>query len=225
MQGIAEKFITVGAAGGSYAIPASDMFSQYLFTSVSTATLVAPYTVTAATPTKTTQYNLFYDAHLITSGANVVSFFGTTLNAQQALQGKINIIATYQFSNPIGWKVAIIPGTGDSDAIVMPVSFESGNQSANKWIAPCAGIFTRIDSCVTKQLAGTDAGTITPQINATSVTNGLISIPASSAVNVLSNNTPTALNVFKQDDVISVISAKVTPGGAALVTLRFLRTP
>lgn len=224
MFGIAEKFVTITNAGGNYTIPATDQFSLYLFSG--TATLAAPYVVTADTPTRTTQYTIFYNGAVTTAGANVVSFFGTTLTADQALRGKLIIIATYKLAAPdIGWKVVVLPGTGWNDSVAIPVSFEAGEQCGNKWVAPCNGTIVKLDSFVTKAIAGTDNGTITAAIAGVGVTNGVVTVDMSSALDVQDSATPTALNTFTAGQIISLTTAKVTAGGKCLVTLKYLRTP
>ncbi len=78
---------------------------------------------------------------------------------------------------------------------------------------------------MTTALSGTDDGTVTLKIGSTAVTNGLITIAASSAINTQDSATPTALNIISAGDIISAVSAKTTTGGAALVSITLTRTP
>jgi len=111
------------------------------------------------------------------------------------------------------------------EAFVVPVSFETGEQCDNKWKAPFDCTVTDIYAIVTKAIAGTDSGTITPKNNAgTTMTGGVITFTASSALNTAQTSTPSANNTLSDGDVMSLTTAKTTAGGKALVTIHVTRT-
>jgi hypothetical protein len=70
----------------------------------------------------------------------------------------------------------------------------------------------------------TDDATITPKNNAgTTMTNGIITIPAPSSTNDTFESTPTANNAFNKGDVIKFTGEKVTAGGKALLSLEVVK--
>ncbi len=224
MEGIAEKFYTITNAGGSVTFPASDQYSMYLFQG--TATLAAPYTVTATTPTRTTSYTIFYNGAVTTAGANVVSFFGTTLTADQALRGKLIIIATYSFTGSVGWKVAILPGTGLEETHTLSVSFAAAQVGDFPVKMGYNGTVTEIYAYAIEAIAAVDAGTIQAKNNAgTNMTTGLITYPLSSVRGTAFTVVPSANNTFVEGDILKFTTAKATPGGTVLLSIKTLRTP
>lgn len=88
---------------------------------------------------------------------------------------------------------------------------------------PFNGRILYAESSVTTALAGTDAGTVTLAIGSndkyTAVTNGVLTIPLSSALSTRNQCAPSAANVFTEGDCIKATSAKTTSGGEAMVFL------
>ncbi len=119
---------------------------------------------------------------------------------------------------------AMLAGDGAKDAIAIAVSAESGEQCDYAWIAPYDGTIDNIYTYVTLAVAATDDWTITANIGAVAVTNGVVTIAASSPLNTADSATPTALNAFSQGDVITFVSLKTTAGGKCQLTAHVTRT-
>ena len=120
--------------------------------------------------------------------------------------------------------VAMLSGTLTKEVFVIPVSFQAGEQANNSFVIPFDGTIDDLTSYVTLALAATDDATITAQIGGVAVTNGQITLNASSALNTSDSATPTALNVFAAGDRIDLVGAKTTAGGKALVSVTVTRT-
>jgi len=80
---------------------------------------------------------------------------------------------------------------------------------------------------VTKALAGTDAGTITGAIGQngvfTAITNGVITIPLSTAIDTRVEVLPTAAHRVTAGHEIRFTAAKTTAGGKAVLSVYFER--
>jgi hypothetical protein len=155
-----------------------------------------------------------------------ITIFGVALTDTQVAAGKVSVYAYYDYANTaFVTQVVQDPTVNEQgESIVIPVSFETDEQCNNSIIAAFNGTIEQEDAFVTKELANTDAGTITVQINGTPVTNGAITIPLSSPLDTQVSATPTALNTFVKGDIISAVTAKTTAGGKALLTLTAIRT-
>lgn len=112
---------------------------------------------------------------------------------------------------------------GDIKHLIVPISFETGEQADNGIVVEFNGRILEIQSEVTKAIAATDAGTCTPAIGVnevyTNVTGGLLTFPLSTALNTRIEAIPTAANVFKKGNRIKFPTAKTTAGGKALLTV------
>ena len=147
-------------------------------------------------------------------GAFALSIFGKSLSAQEALTpGTLKCLyndaawtCTYEYDD------AVI-GRSLKDYFILDISFESGEKCNNTMIAPCKGRFTKFRTAVLKELAGTDAGTITPNIGAVAVTNGQVTIAASAPLDEQDEATPTALLSFNEGDTLTFPAVKPTSGG------------
>lgn len=227
MFGIAERFIAVTASGGVITFPATDVYSIYYFGG--TATLSSPLTVSATTPTTSTYYKIFYNANLTTSGANVASFFGTTLTAAQALAGKLIIEATYNSEvtyGTVGWKVVVTPGTGWNETHNLQVSFSAAQVGDFKIKMGYAGTVTEIYAYAIEAIGAVDAGTIIPKNNAGStMATGTITYPLSSLRGTAFTVNPSSNNTFIAGDFLTLTTAKATAGGEVLLSIKTLRTP
>ena len=113
----------------------------------------------------------------------------------------------------------------DYYTVSIPISFESGEQGTNQIYLYGKFKIVALRGCVTKVIAGTDAGTVTCKINGTSVTNGVLTFPLSSALNTIVTATPSALNTYSTFGLIDVelTSQKTTVGGKAIITLVYQR--
>jgi hypothetical protein len=120
--------------------------------------------------------------------------------------------------------VSLLAASAKTETIVIPVSFETGEQGHNDVIIPFQGTITSMKYIVTKALAGTDAGTITPKVNGGSTTPTNVSISASTALNTTSALTITSGNTYNAGEVLQFVTAKTTAGGKALLSITLNRT-
>lgn len=112
-----------------------------------------------------------------------------------------------------------------TEVLNFTVSFETGEQCDNKIIMPYAGTVTSLYGIVVKAVAATDAGTVTPKNQAgTTMTDGVLTFPLSSALNTAITTTPTANNTFVAGDVLSFTTAKTTVGGRILLSITIERS-
>jgi hypothetical protein len=111
-----------------------------------------------------------------------------------------------------------------TETIRVDVSFATASQGTY-YVALPACTVTKVKARVTSAIAGTDDATITCQ-NATStnMTNGLITLPASSAHGTGVSVTPSANNTLSAGAEMQLVVAKVTQGGTASVDITFTRT-
>jgi hypothetical protein len=119
---------------------------------------------------------------------------------------------------------AMLSGNGAKEVIVIGISFVTADQCDNSFILPFAGTIDSLTSYVVSPVSATDNGTITAQINGVAVTDGEITVTASSPVNTSDSASPTALNVFAAGDKIDLVSLKTTTGGRCLVSVEVTRT-
>jgi hypothetical protein len=171
-------------------------------------------------------FNILYQA---TTSAFSVTILGYLLTASQQLYGNVNVLATYDLANTT-WILSVSqdPATAITDIseiIVIPVSFESGEQCGNIIRINYKFTITKAYYTVTKQLSGTDDGTITLYINIVPVTTGVLTIPASTNVDIQNSVNPSANNSGTAFDTISAVTQKTTVGGKALITLFIQRIP
>jgi len=114
-------------------------------------------------------------------------------------------------------------GHGRITTLEVPVSFETGEQADNPTRIGYNARVLAILASVTKALAGVDVGTVTASIGEndvyTAVTNGVISLALSSALNARAEAIPSALHHIRAGNSLKLISAKTTAGGKALVTV------
>ena len=109
------------------------------------------------------------------------------------------------------------------EVLIVPISFDSGEQSENTFTIPYDFKITSIRYTVTKVIAGTDAASISLSINGVAMTPGSISIPASTLINTTSSTNITATNTGTANQQVKVTSAKATAGGKALLTINLER--
>jgi hypothetical protein len=106
-------------------------------------------------------------------------------------------------------------------SIAIPMSFETGEQTATKIYFPETVTITGIRGIVMKALAATDSGTITGS-NATGASaNGVITALASATLNTEYSVSPSTNNVVLKGGAYTLTSAKTTVGGKVLVTLEY----
>ena len=107
--------------------------------------------------------------------------------------------------------------------VTVPLSFESGEQTATKIYFPFAVTINKIRSIVVKAIAATDDGTITGANSTGDSANGVITVAASSALDTEDSASPTTNNEVAADSYYKLTSAKSTAGGKVLVTLEYTR--
>lgn len=166
-------------------------------------------------------------SHPITGDITVSASGVATIGALKVLNGMINTGAV------TNTKLGSASVSADKLATnvnrwghTIPVSFETGEQCNNRWVAPYDGQVDEIHWYVVKAIAGTDNGSIDPQDAGGSTMGGsAITIPLSSALNtggsvvsIASNNT------FSKGDVLKFITAKTTAGGKVLLTIHTSKT-
>ena len=104
------------------------------------------------------------------------------------------------------------------------VSFEANEQCNNQFKIPFKGQVVEVYASVTKALSATDDGTITMKNGAgTTMTNGTLTFPSSSALNTAQTIIPTGDNTFNAGDVLQAVTLKTTAGGRALLSIKVER--
>ena len=106
-------------------------------------------------------------------------------------------------------------------AVVVPVSFESGEQCENTFTVgfPCTLAATYVSGYVTLALAATDDGIVTIKKNGVAISSGTITFAASSALNSAGVIGAFSAENFVAGDEISLSCAKTTAGGKVLISL------
>ncbi len=107
--------------------------------------------------------------------------------------------------------------------ITIPMSFETGEQTATTIYFPFAAEITKIRGIVMKAVAATDSGTITGANSAGSSTNGIITCAASAALNTEYSVSPSTNYRIAANGYYKLTSAKTTVGGKVLITLEYRR--
>ena len=166
---------------------------------------------------------------------NIVAGNGTDV-VSVAMSGDATIdgsgVVTISDDAITGAKIASTTITSDNLAVtlltdckIVSTSFESGELGAYTFKMPFAGTITDIYAVAVKAIAATDAATIVLKNNAgtTMTVTTPISFPASSALATSQDSAVTANNTFVAGDIITLLTAKATAGGKALVTLTIIR--
>lgn len=201
--------------------PGKDKMWQEL---VGSGSLTGSYSVTASGDQPDgLMYFIKYNA-TITTGAFNITIFGHTLSSDEALVGDTLVIACYDKAN-LTWRVQHVLSAGynfSTDMVCVPVSFESTEQCHNRIYVPYNFRIVQVRSIVTKALAGTNNGTITVAIAGGSSA-GVISIPASSALDYEDSLLPVSNDTGSAGDYIDFTTLKTTAGGKALLTIHLQR--
>jgi len=119
---------------------------------------------------------------------------------------------------------AVVGGATIKGVEVLPMSFETGEQTTYRIYFPMKVTINKIRSEVVKALADTDAGTITCGNSTGASTGGVITHAASAALADRQTATPTTNNVVLADGYYYLTSAKTTAGGKVLVSLEWTLT-
>lgn len=110
-----------------------------------------------------------------------------------------------------------------TELVVVPVSFETGEQCDNYVFIPYDCTLEEINYTVTKDITGTNNGTITILCNGVATTPASITIPQSSAINTNANVVISGSNRINAGQRISLVTSKTHPGGKLLLTLKLIR--
>jgi hypothetical protein len=156
----------------------------------------------------------------VTDGSGVI----TTANQVSATLGGTNIDTSASTGFPIvaagTWSVA-----AQTQTLRCDISFVTAAQGTYYVRVPFPCTVTAAKARVTSTVSGTDDGTITLKDNGgTSMTGGLITIPASSAHGTGVAVTTTANNTFTANQEIQLLVAKTTSGGLCSVDITITRT-
>ena len=110
--------------------------------------------------------------------------------------------------------------------IGVDVSFETGSVGGNfSAILPCNCTILSISGTVTFLIEATNNGTVTPNINGVPITGGLTTFTAGDALNQDRSATAiTANNTGTTGQELNLVTAKVTAGGTARMTVQCRRT-
>ena len=112
---------------------------------------------------------------------------------------------------------------GIQDSLVVPVSFETGEQGEFRVYFPQAVRIRRLVSRVVVALAATDAGTITPNNATGDMAAGTLTHAASAAFADEQIATPTSNQDIAAGGHLRLTTAKTTAGGEVQVTVEFER--
>jgi hypothetical protein len=223
--------ITINFSGGTYSL-VSIKGEQVDFTIEGTGSLSANYTIsTAETLYIGKTFKLYFKGD-VTKGAFNFNVLGTLLTETQ-LKRESTIEAVY---NGTSWDLNITPNTvanewskaadrttdDNIEVVVVPISFESGEQSDNIIFLPDRTAIINAQASVIKAIAGTDNANIefsshTPPYTSYGDMVFLASTPINSTASLIfSGNT-------EETSVIKIKSTKTTAGGKVLVSLFFRR--
>lgn len=190
------------------------------------------------------QFIIEYNAN-VTSGSYDVIIGGITLSAADALIGGIVVWAYYSGS---AWKytafknfyygarietvdiadeavtVAKVESSLKIETIVIPVSWETGEQSSNKIEMPYPGTVSKLTCYLDKEVAA--AATVTAKNNAgTIMTNGIMTFNALDPINTGVSVSPTANNTFVAGDILSFDTLSTTLGsGKGKLSIKITRS-
>lgn len=109
------------------------------------------------------------------------------------------------------------------EVIIVPVSFESGEQSNNSITIPYDFRIDTIRYDITKAIANTDVAIINPFINGVATSPSSITIPLSTVINTTASTTLASSNTGTTNQVVKFVTSKTTPGGKALLTISLTR--
>lgn len=204
-------------------------------------TLVGTSAYDLGTATNGDEFWLSYDATTTLSGNNL-TIFGITLTDEQALSGGLIFYARYVegtwksfvcpnldpgLSNPYSkeTKIADVEDTLKTETIIRRVSFESGEECDNQVKVGYPGTVTEVYFTVDKAIASANNGTITPKNNAgTAMTDGLITVTSSSALDTGFTSSPTGNNTFVAGDILKFTTAKTNKGGFGTLSIKVTKS-
>jgi len=108
---------------------------------------------------------------------------------------------------------------------LIPVSFETGEQTVGKFYFPYAVTITKYRAQVTKAIAGTDNGTVTAANATGNMAGGVLTFTASEAIDTeLTPVVPTTNTTIAAGSYLQLTVAKSTAGGKANVEVEYTRS-
>lgn len=235
--------ITITNAGGIIDLNISDPISFYNVDGTGIV-LANDLDITTSDPgVKGVTYNINYDGNGLDINGHDLTIFGVILTAAQALI-KLQITSYYDGTDWIttvkpsvdtefvasanissaGLGITDLDDDANTEVIVVPLSFESGEQCANLLpVLPWAWEISRIDTVVVKAIAGTDNGTIT--ISEYGVGDiDTITVAASSALNTVDSVVPSD-SPHPAFSTLALTTSKTTSGGKVIATIKLIRRP
>lgn len=206
------------------------------FTITGTGTLTSNYIITTTGSFDEGSTFTFYYKGVVDKATYNFNILGTNLSTVQ-LNRESTIVAVY---NGVSWNLNITPNTkstnwisandlmttGSNEVLIVPVSFEAGEQCVSYFYLPYNCIILNARFSCTKALSGTDAGSvnISDVLNATTV--ATLTIPLSTVLNT--QIVDTAVNYpwenANQNTLMSIETIKTTNGGKGLVSMVLQRT-
>jgi len=225
--------ININFSGATYTVYSGGLNTFQL---LGTGTLAANYTISATGTYYEGNKFVFYFKAEVDKAAFNFNILGTNLSTTQ-LNRESTITAVY---NGTSWDLNIQPNTksvnwinpndlmstGADEVIIVPVSFEAGEQCSNYVNIPFNCEIIRASFTTTKALANTDAGSvvIVDDLMATTITT--LTIPLSTALNIRVTQSGIGYLYENADETttISFQSSKTTVGGKGLVSLVVKRT-
>jgi len=199
---------------------------------------------TTSNPTGLTEYRIAGGTNVCTASMDTyfyvdgttgaVGFQEVALNATKPViggSGTSDIAANSLFISKIVTGALYIDSiedlrqfTGNVQTTAIPVGFETADMGGYKWVPRVHARVIGLDSRVTNELAGSDAGTVIPYVvdmggTATEVTNATISHGATAAVGVRDLEISDGFFYVGEMDEINLVSAKSTAGGLCTVTV------
>ena len=153
------------------------------------------------------------------------SVVSVQVRPQQALSGKWRVEWKWDGTN-LALNLVTSRGVGESpwedlQVITALVSWDTAEQSQNGIEMPFDGEVVKVNAWITKPVAATDNATIDLQFGASF---GIITFAPSTIINQAQTFAPVPPEPFLATDTLLLETAKVTPGGKALVTVHVRKT-
>jgi len=111
------------------------------------------------------------------------------------------------------------------ETMVVPVSFETGEQTVSKIYFPFACTITKYRGQVSKSIAATDDGTVTAANSVGAMAGGVLTFAASATIDtVVTPAVPTTNTTVAKGSYLQLTVAKSTAGGKANVSIEYIRS-
>jgi hypothetical protein len=111
------------------------------------------------------------------------------------------------------------------EVMIVPVSFETNEQTVNKIYFPFAVTIEKLRGQVTKAIAASDDGTVTAANATGDMATGVLTFTASDAINhEVPAVEPTTNNTIAVDSYLQLTVVKSTAGGKANIAVEYIRS-